>query len=72
MLDKLAGIASRYDELEQLMADPTVAADYEKVAEYAQERSSLQPLVDGYRHYRATLEQIEEVLGDLQERVRPD
>jgi peptide chain release factor 1 len=60
MLDKLAGIASRYDELEQLMADPTIAADYEKVAEYAQERSSLQPIVDGYLDYRTTLEQIEE------------
>jgi peptide chain release factor 1 len=60
MLDKLAGIASRYDELEQLMADPTIAADYEKVAEYAQERSSLQPIVDGYREYRDTLTQLDE------------
>jgi peptide chain release factor 1 len=60
MLEKLAGIVSRYDELEQLMADPTVAADYEKVAEYAQERSSLQPIVEGYREYLATAEQIEE------------
>jgi peptide chain release factor 1 len=60
MLEKLAGIASRYDELEQLMADPTIAADYEKVAEYAQERSSLQPIVEGYREYRDTLEQLDE------------
>jgi peptide chain release factor 1 len=60
MLDKLTGIASRYDELEQLMADPSIAADYEKVAEYAQERSNLQPIAEGYLEYRDTLEQIEE------------
>jgi peptide chain release factor 1 len=60
MLEKLAGIASRYDELEQLMADPTIAADYEKVAEYAQERSALQPIVEGYREYLDTLEQLDE------------
>ncbi|HEC22009.1 MAG TPA: peptide chain release factor 1 [Chloroflexi bacterium] len=61
MLDKLAGIAARYEELERLMADPAIAADYEKVAEYARERSNLQPIVEGYREYKSTLEQIEEV-----------
>ncbi len=60
MLDKLAGIAARYEELERLLADPQVAADYERVAEYAQERSTLQPLAEGYYEYRAILEQIDE------------
>ncbi len=60
MLDKLAGIAARYEELERLLADPQVAADYERVAEYAQERSNLQPIVEGYYEYRSVLEQIDE------------
>jgi peptide chain release factor 1 len=59
MLDKLAGIAARYEELEQLMADPDVATDYAQVAEYAQERSSLQDIVEGYYVYRDVMEQIE-------------
>jgi peptide chain release factor 1 len=59
MLDKLAGIAARYEELEQLMADPDVATDYVQVAEYAQERSSLQDIVEGYYVYRDVMEQIE-------------
>lgn len=60
MLDKLAGIVARYEELERLLADPQIAADYERAAEYAQERSILQPLAEGYYEYRAVLEQIDE------------
>ncbi len=58
MLDKLAGVAARYEEIERLLADPKVTADYEKVAEYAQERSTLQPIAEGYYKYRAIQEQI--------------
>jgi peptide chain release factor 1 len=51
MLDKIAKIAERYDELERKMADPEILADYQKIAELAQERSELQPLVVSYRQY---------------------
>jgi peptide chain release factor 1 len=60
MLDKLAGIAAHYEEIDHLLADPSVAANYEKVAEYAQERSNILPIVEGYYQYRQVLEQIEE------------
>jgi peptide chain release factor 1 len=60
MLEKLAAIEERYVELERLMADPEVAADYVQVAEYAQERSEIEPLVTVYRQ----LVQIEEELED--------
>lgn len=58
MLDKLAGIAARYDELEKLLGDPEIAQDYEKVAEYAQERAELEELVSTYRAYRAAEEEL--------------
>ncbi len=60
MLDKLAGVAARYEELERLMADPEVASDYARVAEYAQERSDLQEIVEGYHRYKNLMEQINE------------
>lgn len=60
MLEKLAGIAARYEELGQRMGDPEVAADYEKVAGYAQERSNLEPLAEGYYEVKSILEQLEE------------
>ncbi|MBN1120282.1 MAG: peptide chain release factor 1 [Anaerolineae bacterium] len=60
MLEKLAGIAERYEELGNLMGDPDVASDYEQVVEYAQERSNIEPLAKGYYDLKSTLEQIEE------------
>jgi peptide chain release factor 1 len=60
MLERLAGIEERYEELERLMADPAVMNDYTKVTEYAQERSGLIDLVEAYRKYRKQLQELEE------------
>lgn len=60
LLDKLAGIAARYDQIERLMADPEIAADYQRVAEFAQERSNLEAVVKAYHTYKSVLEQIDE------------
>jgi peptide chain release factor 1 len=51
MLEKIAQVVTRYDEIEMQMADPQVAADYNKLTELAQERSDIQPLVQAYRLY---------------------
>jgi peptide chain release factor 1 len=58
MFEKLAVVEERYDELTTLMADPQIAQDYEKVAEYAQERADLEELVSAYRTYRSTEEEL--------------
>jgi len=60
MIEKLAGIEERYEELERLMGDPEVAQDYEQVAKYAKERSDLQPIVEKYREYRVIAEGLAE------------
>lgn len=49
MLDKIGKIAERYEDLERQMASPEVLADYVRLAELAQERMELQPIVAGYR-----------------------
>ncbi len=67
LLDKLAGIETRYDELEQMIADPGNVDDYEKVAEYAQERAEIIDLVTLSRRYQQAsdeLEQAEALLDD--------
>lgn len=56
MLEKIAKIADRYDELERKMALPEVLADYARLAELAQERTELQPIVGSY-HQRQALAQ---------------
>lgn len=60
MLEKLAGIYARYEELGQLMADPEMALDYERIAELAQERSNLEEIVKDYLDFKATLQGIDE------------
>ncbi len=60
MLERLAAIEERYEELERLMADPAIMTDYTKVSEYAQERSGLIELVESYRKYKKQLQELEE------------
>jgi peptide chain release factor 1 len=53
VLDKVKLVEDRYEELNRLMADPEVATDHVKMAEYAQEQSEIQELVETFRRYRA-------------------
>ena len=52
MLEKLAGVEARYDELERLMSDPATMNDPSKLTEYAKERSGLEDVVAVYREYK--------------------
>ena len=63
MLDKVELIEERYEELNQLMANPEVATDHVVMAEYAQEQAELAELVQVYRQYRA----LEQELSDTRE-----
>ncbi len=60
LLDKLAGIETRFDELERLIADPANVSDYEKVVEYSQERAEIQDVVEAARAYRTALNELEQ------------
>jgi peptide chain release factor 1 len=59
MLEKLAAIEARYDELERLMSDPDVLTDYSRVTAYAKERSTLTEIVEVYRRYQHQLTDLE-------------
>lgn len=60
MLEKIAKIAERYDELERKMGEPEVLADYQKIRELSQERSEIQPVVQCYREYIDVTAELEE------------
>ncbi len=67
MLEKLAQIEKRYEELNSLLADPAVSANHVKVADYAQERSELQETVDTYRRYKDLQQELEATRAMLDE-----
>jgi peptide chain release factor 1 len=59
-LDTLADIERRFDELEQLMADPAVTADHLRLQEIGRERAELEEVVSAYRQLRTTETAIDE------------
>jgi peptide chain release factor 1 len=63
MLDKIAKIVGRYDEIEQQMASQEVLSNYTLLNELAQERSDLEPIVEAYHAHRAATQE----LADAQE-----
>ena len=67
MLDKLAAVEARYNELLELMASPEVVSKPDLLQKYGQEQASIERLVETYRRYQAVLTQLDEtrtMLGD--------
>ncbi|MCE7984473.1 MAG: peptide chain release factor 1 [Caldilinea sp. CFX5] len=60
MYEQIEKINKRFDELEQLLADPVVLADYGRMSELAQERSEIEELVMAYRRFRTVEKQLTE------------
>src|SRR5512136_2273433 len=60
MLEKLAGIETRYEELNKLMSDPAVVNDYNRLREVGQERSEIEPIVETFRVFRTIHQQLED------------
>ena len=60
MLDRLAEIERRYEELERLVADPTVIANRREFARLAKERSQLEETVARWRERQRLAREIEE------------
>ena len=59
MLDKLASIEQRYEELHNLMADPAVSSDPTRLREITREISGLEELVAKFREYKTTHDALE-------------
>src|SRR4051812_36500031 len=60
MQDKLRALEDRYEALSEEMARPELAADYQRLAELAKERSTLEQVVSLSRRLRELDEQIAE------------
>jgi len=60
MLDKLAAVENRYNELSELMASPEVTSKPELLIKYSQEHANIAPVVEAYRRYREVLTQHDE------------
>lgn len=60
MVERLAGIAKRYEELEQQLADPAVLGDPEKYQRTHKEYSGLREIVEKFRESKQIGQQIDQ------------
>jgi peptide chain release factor 1 len=67
MLDRLAALEERFDELVRLLSDPAVVSDIPTYQRITKEHRRLEPLVETSRKYRTTLANIEEARRILDE-----
>jgi peptide chain release factor 1 len=58
VLDKLRSIASRYDELTQLVSDPAVQADAAAYRTHSKAIADMQELVDCFREYQQRVKEL--------------
>lgn len=73
VLERLRSIRARYQELTDEMAQPDVAADYERMTVLAKERSELADVVSLFEEYEdaeASLRDARALLGDSDEEMR--
>ena len=67
MLSKLKEIEKRYEDLEGLLSDPAIIANYNSYQKYAKEHAAIADIVEAYRAYSRVGAQIEDNKSLLRE-----
>ena len=60
MMERLETIARRYEELNEILMDPSIASDIHKMTEASKEQASLETAYQLYQEYKKVLSGIEE------------
>ena len=68
MLERMRAVEDRFEELDRMMADPDVAADYTRVQEMAKEQANLRNVVSLARELR----EIDGEVGDVRAMLREE
>ncbi|MGN7892670.1 peptide chain release factor 1 [Bacillus sp. 22475] len=69
MLDRLQAVENRYEKLNELLSDPAVISDTNKLREYSKEQSDIQETVEVYREYKDVREQLKDAKAMLEEKL---
>ena len=67
VLDRLQAVENRYEKLNELLSDPEVISDTNKLREYSKEQSDIQETVEVYREYKDVREQLKDAKAMLEE-----
>lgn len=72
MLNRLDSIEKRYEELNQMIAQPELSSDLARLQPLAQEQASLEDTVNKYRQYKAVSKALQETQTMLDDGLEPD
>lgn len=72
MLEKLASLELKYNELTDQLSNPEIIADQSKFQKYAKAHSDLSEVVNVYKEYRTAFQGIEEARVMLKDEVDPE
>src|SRR5690625_407761 len=59
MLERLQSIEDRYNKLNELLSDPDIINDPNKLREYSKEQADIEETVTNYREYKNTRTKID-------------
>ncbi|PEY33975.1 peptide chain release factor 1 [Bacillus cereus] len=72
VLDRLQAVEDRYEKLNELLSDPEVISDSNKLREYSKEQSDIQETVEVYREYKDVREQLRDAKAMLEDKLDAD
>lgn len=72
MIDQLQAVEDRYEELGELLSDPTVISDNQRFMELSKEEASTRETVETYRRYKEVVQGIKEAEELLSENLDAD
>ncbi len=72
MFNRLESIEKRYEELNQLIAQPDIATNPSRIQALAQEQAGLEGTVSKYRQYKAISKELEKTQTMLDDGLEPD
>lgn len=69
MLERLQSIEDRYNKLNELLSDPDVISNTEKLREYSKEQSDLEGIVQAYSEYKDVTQQLKDARDMLDDNL---
>jgi peptide chain release factor 1 len=69
LFDRLQAVEDRYERLNELLSDPEIVNNPNKLREYSKEQSDIQETVQAFREYKETKEQYQEAKAMLEEKL---
>lgn len=72
LLDRLQAVENRYEKLNELLSDPEIVSNPNKLREYSKEQSDIQETVEVYREYKDVREQLQDAKAMLEDKLDAD